>query len=124
MVSSPEPRESTRVGPRVAVVTRKQVESLSHFSLAGNTDNLALSDTWALDVNSGKWTQFESEGHFEERYAHSANLLAQNLIIVFGGYNSHDFFNDLHILDLTTRKWSKVEHQGNNAVLGCGSWTL
>ena len=28
---------------------------------------------------------------------------------MFGGYDSHQFFNDIHILDLSTRKWSEIE---------------
>ena len=40
-------------------------------------------------------------------------MLAQNLIIVFGGFDSHEYFNDLHILDLSSRRWSKVDYQGD-----------
>jgi N-acetylneuraminic acid mutarotase len=46
------------------------------------------------------------------RFAHTATLLAQNLILVFGGYDSHSFYNDLYILDLNVRKWSEVEVLG------------
>jgi hypothetical protein len=84
------------------------------FLFKGATSNDALKDTWALDMNTGAWQEFRTTGQGPSgRYAHSANLLAANLILVFGGFDSHSYFNDLYILDLTTRTWSLVEPMGD-----------
>ncbi len=89
---------------------------VSHYAIVfgGSTNSDALKDTWALDLNTGSWQEFRTSGQGPTpRYAHSANLLAANLILVFGGFDSHTYFNDLYILDLTTRTWSLVEPMGD-----------
>ncbi len=53
-------------------------------------------------ADSGQWHSFNNGGALPDaRYAHSATVLASNLIIFFGGFDSRRYFNDMHILDLS-----------------------
>ncbi len=76
----------------------------------GSNNNVSLKDTWAYDMDTNHWQEFRTTGKGPSpRYSHTASVLASNLILVFGGHDGHHFFNDLYILDLTTRAWSPVE---------------
>jgi len=33
-------------------------------------------------------------------------------MVLFGGWNGHDFFNDVHVLDLQIMAWSKPDTSG------------
>jgi len=54
-------------------------------------------DTWALAAPAGTLPQ--------KRYAHSAVVSAQNMMVVFGGRNQTTFFNDIAVYDLVANKW-------------------
>ena len=33
-------------------------------------------------------------------------------MVIFGGWNGHDFYNDVYVLDLQIMAWSKPETSG------------
>lgn len=46
------------------------------------------------------------------RFDHSANLVGGTKMVLFGGWNGKDFFNDVHVLDLQIMAWSKPDTSG------------
>jgi len=55
------------------------------------------------------WTQIQTTGKPPApRGYHTSNLVGSK-VIVFGGSDGHECFNDIHILDLKTNHWSRVE---------------
>lgn len=58
-------------------------------------------DLHALDPITMTWYQGpEGGGAPVARFDHSANLVGGTKMVIFGGWNGTDFFNDVHILDL------------------------
>ena len=47
------------------------------------------------------------EGAPSASFDHSANLVGGTKIIISGGWNGNDFFNDVYVLDLEIMAWSK-----------------
>jgi Rab9 effector protein with kelch motifs len=54
----------------------------------------------------------EGGGAPSARFDHSANLVGGTKMIVFGGWNGQDFFNDVYVLDLEIMAWSKPVTSG------------
>lgn len=47
------------------------------------------------------------------RYGHSCVVLDQDRVLVFGGYDADASpTNDVHVIDMTKKKWVKVEQKG------------
>ena len=72
-----------------------------------------LRDLHALDPVTMTWYQGpEGGGAPSARFDHSANLVGGTKMIVFGGWNGTDFFNDVYALDLEIMAWSKPNTSG------------
>ena len=54
----------------------------------------------------------EGGGAPAARFDHSANLVNGTKMVVFGGWNGQDFFNDVYVLDLQMMAWSKPNTSG------------
>lgn len=72
----------------------------------------ALSDTWALDLETGEWTELQTTGTPPDaRFNHGAAFDPDGRMIVFGG-NAGTVINidvraDVFVLDLETNTWSE-----------------
>ncbi|KAJ7186295.1 hypothetical protein GGX14DRAFT_618506 [Mycena pura] len=77
----------------------------------GGNGMTALNDVWTLDVsNTGKmrWDEVQTTGRKpSHRGYHSANL-AGNIMIIVGGSDGKDCFNDMWCLNLDTLRWTKL----------------
>ena len=101
-----------------SVIDRPRERMIVYGGLNGNflPD---LSDTWALDLVSGQWTQLvESDGP-GERYGHVAAIdTDRDRMIVFGGLvrdpitGMANETNDLWAFDLAANDWSPLEAGG------------
>lgn len=70
-------------------------------------------DIHALDPVHLTWYQGpEGSGSPQARFGHSASLVAGSKMIVFGGSDGKEFFNDVNILHLDTMSWTKPEVKG------------
>jgi hypothetical protein len=38
-------------------------------------------------------------------------------MVLFGGWNGHDFYNDVHVLDLQIMAWSKPDASGKSRLM-------
>lgn len=67
----------------------------------GKGSKTVFRDLHALDPLTMTWFQGpEGGGAPAARYDHSANLVNGTKMVVFGGWNGSDFFNDVFVLDL------------------------
>lgn len=73
----------------------------------------AFRDLHALDPVTMTWYQGpEGGGAPSSRFDHTSNLVGGTKMIVFGGWNGTDFFNDVYVLDLEIMAWSKPNTTG------------
>ncbi|KAI9025802.1 hypothetical protein CLU79DRAFT_803457 [Phycomyces nitens] len=80
--------------------------------VGGGDGARALADVHALDIsdlNTPSWTQLDPSGHPPiARGYHTSNLVKDKLI-VFGGSDGHECFNDVFVLDLVSNQWTQIE---------------
>jgi hypothetical protein len=70
-------------------------------------------DLHALDPATLTWYQGpEGIGSPSARFGHSANLVGNSKMLIFGGWNGKDYFNDVYILDLEVMAWSQPQCSG------------
>ena len=89
-------------GPRIII-----------FGGKGEGDKV-FKDIHALDPVSLTWYQGpEGSGSPQARFGHSANLVLGSKMVVFGGSDGKNFFNDVNVLHLDTMSWTKPEVKGS-----------
>lgn len=54
----------------------------------------------------------EGSGSPSSRFGHTANLVSGSKMLIFGGWNGTDLFNDLFVLDLEAMAWSQPKCTG------------
>ncbi|CAK5270956.1 unnamed protein product [Mycena citricolor] len=81
------------------------------YVFGGGNGMTALNDVWTLDVtNTGRmeWQEVQTGGRKPgHRGYHTANLVG-NIMIVVGGSDGRDCFNDIWCLNLDTLQWSNL----------------
>jgi N-acetylneuraminic acid mutarotase len=78
----------------------------------GGIDNKEINDTWVLDYQTKTWSELNLEISPPAR--HSAVMVydsADEVIILFGGYNGIAVANDLWIFDCKTEMWSECTQE-------------
>jgi len=79
-------------------------------------------DGWLFDLSTYEWQPIKWQGEVpSSRAQHSAVLLNEDTLVVFGGYDGANVFADLYLLDLVSMRWSKVKTNGNGP---CGESEL
>ncbi|KAL4379864.1 hypothetical protein GQ457_02G039010 [Hibiscus cannabinus] len=72
-----------------------------------------LNDLYILDLETMTWDEIDAVGvPPSPRSDHAAAVNAGRYLFVFGGSSNATFFNDLHVLDLKTKEWSRPEQHG------------
>ncbi|KAJ7657879.1 hypothetical protein DFH06DRAFT_1197409 [Mycena polygramma] len=81
------------------------------YMFGGGNGMTALNDVWTLDVtNTAKmrWEELQTSGRKpSHRGYHTANLIG-NVMIIVGGSDGKDCFNDIWCLNLDTLRWTKL----------------
>lgn len=94
----------------------KYMEKMILFGGKGK-NNKAFSDVWELDWSNKKWKTIVNNENNNvspcSRFGHSANLLFDKFMILFGGENVIDLF-DLWALDLQTYLWKQIKTIGKS----------
>lgn len=84
------------------------------FVFAGCDAKLCYDDLWVFDTEALWWTKPKTKGDIPKPCrAHSAGLVSGRWIIIFGGGDGPNYYNDLHILDTHTFTWYKPQILGN-----------
>jgi len=73
-----------------------------------------LNDLWAFNLDTHWWRKIEisSGPHDPPPFYANKMFVSRNSLIVFGGHNGNRHLNDLYLFDLETKKWDKIEQQG------------
>ncbi|KZT24236.1 hypothetical protein NEOLEDRAFT_1208291 [Neolentinus lepideus HHB14362 ss-1] len=123
-VSIQGPNPVGRYGHAVTMVGSK------FFVFGGQVDGQFLNDLWAFDLNSlrakATWELFEPSSGLKP--AHQTGHVCINYgdrVIVFGGTDGQDHYNDTWEFNLTTHKWTELQcigympapREGNAAAL-------
>ncbi|KAJ7353683.1 galactose oxidase [Mycena albidolilacea] len=81
------------------------------YMFGGGNGMTALNDVWTLDVTNVakmRWEELQTTGRKpSHRGYHTANLIG-NVMIVVGGSDGKDCFNDIWCLNLDTLRWTKL----------------
>ncbi|KAJ6542737.1 galactose oxidase [Mycena capillaripes] len=81
------------------------------YMFGGGNGMTALNDVWTLDVSNiakMRWEELQTIGRKpSHRGYHTANLIG-NVMIVVGGSDGKDCFNDIWCLNLDTLRWTKL----------------
>ncbi|KAI8377153.1 hypothetical protein EDC96DRAFT_253495 [Choanephora cucurbitarum] len=82
--------------------------------IGGGDGARALDDVYMLDISDPdcpmlSWKKMETSGPSPPaRGYHTSNLIKDKLV-VFGGSDGHDCFDDIYVLDLKEQRWSQIE---------------
>lgn len=79
----------------------------SLFVFGGGSDQSLFNDLYSLDLDTLTWKTIKIEGTTDsaKRVHHSANVIANKMIVSGGLINSHSHSNDLMVLDLEHFRW-------------------
>ncbi|KAK1222890.1 hypothetical protein PQX77_014312 [Marasmius sp. AFHP31] len=74
----------------------------------GCDDKDTAKDLYCFDVETNQWSYPETLGELPPpSRAHSATLIDRHRILVFGGGQAAQYSDAVHILDTSTRKWTR-----------------
>lgn len=76
-------------------------------------NSIIFRDLHALDPVTMTWYQGpEGSGSPSARFGQSASLVAGSKMLIFGGWNGKQFFNDMFLLDLEVMAWNQPSCSG------------
>ena len=113
----PAPARTQHTITSVGAEPQSTLYLFAGFVLNVGCENDLWSCTISLDVSSmpvPTWERLEPSGELPcARYGHSATLLADKAkIVVFGGQDQTEQFNDVHLLDYAAARWSQPAVSG------------
>ncbi|XP_015585938.1 kelch domain-containing protein 4 [Cephus cinctus] len=86
------------------------------FSSPSESQFYHYRDLWVYRIGEKKWEKITSPGGPSARSGHRMVHVKKQLI-VFGGFHDnlrdYKYYNDVHIFNLTTYKWNKLDISGN-----------
>jgi len=95
----------------------------------GWTGGRCLNDMWLFNMHSHKWTEVKyrntKDGQVPSaRGGHAAVMINDRFLYVYGGYNHPNYFDDLWVFDMETRRWHEAQFAQNqpDQVAPAGSW--
>lgn len=65
--------------------------------------------TFESSNSPGVWSVFKTKNEIPPRAAHSAEMIGERYLVIFGGWNGTDALSDLNVLDLRTLRWHRLE---------------
>ncbi|KAF7728240.1 hypothetical protein EC973_006521 [Apophysomyces ossiformis] len=110
MVWSKPNTEGTPPSPRRAHTTCLWNNKIIVFG--GGDGARALSDVHALDISDPsrpRWQQLHPTGDPPIARGYHTSNLVKNKLVIFGGSDGHECFNDVYVLDLVANHWSHME---------------
>ena len=121
---------SPRSGHSAIVATRGAGEA-GMYIFGGRTGKFAFSNkVYRYDFNSKQWARVFCGGAVPSPRCDHTAVVYKDQMIVFGGYaldqdpdnakgSTKSYFNDVHVLNLVSCTWSRIELSGQKKPLGC-----
>ena len=83
-------------------------------------DNMKLNDLWRFDIATNVWQEIKQSGNAPTpRSGHSCDIFEGQYLIIFGGIlEITKELNDLHLFDLTKKKWVTLFEETNSPLRG------
>lgn len=72
--------------------------------IGGGDGARALDDVYMLDISKQgqlRWEKLETTGRCPPARGYHTSNLVKDKLVVFGGSDGHDCFEDIHVLDLS-----------------------
>ncbi len=72
-------------------------------------DGVVSSEVYILDIDSGVWSLIEIGGMSPgPRAYHTAHVYHNKYVVMFGGTDGCDLFNDVHVFNMETSEWARM----------------
>ncbi|KAI9332743.1 hypothetical protein BD770DRAFT_449227 [Pilaira anomala] len=110
--TKPEIELSSRPSKRRAHTTCLWEDKI--IVIGGGDGARALDDVHMLDVSNPNnqplvWEKLQTTGVPPPARGYHTSNLVKDKLVVFGGSDGHDCFEDVHVLDLKKGRWSQIE---------------
>ncbi|GAA5812857.1 hypothetical protein MFLAVUS_006316 [Mucor flavus] len=111
--TKPEIESSSRPSKRRAHTTCLWEDKI--IVIGGGDGARALDDVHMLDVSNAnnnqplQWEKLQTTGIPPPARGYHTSNLVKDKLVVFGGSDGHDCFEDVHVLDLKKGRWSQIE---------------
>ena len=101
-------------GPRGFLNVVLDPESGKVILFGGGTEEADFNDTWAYDPAANRWTELAPAGSIPAERSGYALVYdgAAGRMILFGGFNAADDFNDTWAYDPATNRWTDLAPAG------------
>ncbi len=110
------PRTGDGLQPARAGASAVFDQARNRVIVFGGSAGAFRNDTWALDLNTNRWTQLATTGiNPSPREWHTATIDASGHMIVYGGWDGRHL-NDMYSLDLTTLVWRRLTVSARSAL--------
>ncbi|KAL7334693.1 hypothetical protein PS15p_200283 [Mucor circinelloides] len=82
--------------------------------IGGGDGARALDDVHMLDISNPhaqvlRWEKLQTSGSPPPARGYHTSNLVKDKLVVFGGSDGHDCFEDVHVLDLVKKRWSQID---------------
>jgi len=82
------------------------------YVFGGSVGSESRNDLWEYDIPSNVWRPIETKGEIPSpREGHSACLFSERYMVVYGGWDGSQIFNDCYLFDIPHRVWIKVQNK-------------
>lgn len=97
---SPSPRDS-----QSCVIHNEKM-----YMFGGSNGNDSKNDMFEYDLTLNSWKKVEVKGDIPSpREGHSACMFDNKYMIIYGGWNGEETFDDCYLFEVATKTWIKVE---------------
>lgn len=85
------------------------------FIIGGGDGARALDDVYMLDISNPnneeliKWEVIQTVGTAPPARGYHTSNLVKDKLVIFGGSDGHDCFEDVYVLDLPSKTWTQIE---------------
>jgi len=82
------------------------------YVFGGSVGSESQNDLWEFDIPSSLWKPIEGKGDVPTpREGHSACIFNEKYMVVYGGWDGNQIFNDCYLFDIPQKVWIKVQNK-------------
>jgi len=82
------------------------------LTLQGERSTTETSRLWEYDLETQEWNELNVDGPSARQFARGFALANGNGMLIFGGKQEDEFYNDLWFLNFNTMQWQKIKVSG------------